>query len=159
MAITRASVLAELEQAGRLVEQRVRPDGNFEGWDGRQVLCHLAAYTRLVAGVLRGAAEDRSPTEAELYGRALTEQERAVQDLDAINDALQREYAGLSYTAALAFWRAMHAEAMAQLERLTDAQLAAPGPRAPSAWSRPHLAEVVSTLVRHYQAHMGIGQH
>ncbi len=155
MSVTRAATLAELEQASRLVEQRVRPDGTFDGWDGRDVLCHLAAYTRLVGGVLRGAAENRSPTQAELYGRELTEQEQALTDLDAINESLRREYTALSYGDALAFWRAMHAEAVAQAARLTDQQLAAPGPSAPPNWWRPHLAEVVTALVRHYQGHMG----
>jgi hypothetical protein len=49
---------------------------------------------------------------SELYGRQLTEQERALTDLDAINDAVQREYAVLSYDDALAFWRAVHAQAI-----------------------------------------------
>ena len=44
MHITRVETLADLEQAGHLVEQRVRPDGTFHGWDGRDVLCHLAVY-------------------------------------------------------------------------------------------------------------------
>ena|SRR5438874_10185314 len=155
MSVTRAATLAALERAGRLVEQQVQPDGTFGGWDGRDVLCHLAAYARLVGGVLRGAAESRSPTDTELYGRQLTEQERALTDLDAINDALQREYAALSYDDALAFWRAMHAQAIDDVARLTDEQLAAPGPPAPPNWWRPHLADVVTALVRHCEGHLG----
>ena len=153
--ITGAATLADLEQAGRLVEQRIRPDGAFDGWNGRDVLCHLAAYARLVGGVLRGVAENRCPTSAELYGRDLTQEEQAVTDLDAINDAIQREYAMLTYDEALTLWRAMHAEAVTEAARLTDQQLAAPGPAAPANWSRPHLADVVSALVGHYEGHMG----
>ncbi len=48
MHVTRVGTLADLEQAGHLVEQRVRPDGTFDGWDGRDVLCHLAVYARVV---------------------------------------------------------------------------------------------------------------
>jgi hypothetical protein len=118
------------------------------------VLCHLAAYARLVGGVLRGAAEDRSPSHTELYGRELTQQEQAFTDLDAINDAVRREYAALSYDDALVFWRATHAELVAQTARLTDEQLAAPGPAAQLNWSRPHLADVVTALVQHYEGHM-----
>lgn len=57
---TRAATLASLEQAGRLVEQQVQPDGAFGGWDGREVLCHLATYARLVGGLLRGVVENRA---------------------------------------------------------------------------------------------------
>jgi hypothetical protein len=154
MSTTRAALLADLAQAGRLVEQRVRPAGTFGGWNGRDVLCHLAAYTRLLAGMLQGVVENRSPTDRELYGRELTEAEQALTDLDAINAALHHEHAALSYDDALAFWRAMHTDAVAQAARLTDTQLAAPGPAAPPSWSRPHLADVVTALVQHYAEHM-----
>jgi hypothetical protein len=157
MAPTRGQVVADLERAGRLVEKRVRPGGDFDGWSGRDVLCHLAAYARLVGAILRAEAETRVATEAELYGRELSQAERALSDLDEVNEALRREYTDLSYDEALAIWRAMHAEALAQAARLTDAQLAAPGPSAPPAWRRPQLADVVTALVRHYQAHMAGG--
>jgi hypothetical protein len=154
MHITRVGTLADLEQAGHLVEQRVRPDGTFDGWDGRDVLCHLAVYARLVGAVMRSTAEKRLPTSAELYGRELTEEEQALTDLDAINEALRSAHAAHSYDEGLAFWRAMHAEAVAQVARLSDAQLEAPGPAAPPNWSRPHLADVVSALIQHYEGHM-----
>jgi hypothetical protein len=154
VSLSREATVASLEQAGQLVEQRVRPDGTFDGWSGRDVLCHLAAYTRLVAAVLRSTAEQRPPTSAELYGRELTDEEHALTDLDAINAAVLRAHAGLSYAEALVLWRTMHAQAVGQAARLTDAQLAAPGPLVPAHWSRPHLAEVVTALVDHYQAHM-----
>jgi hypothetical protein len=154
MSTTRAALLADLAQAGRLVEQRVRPAGTFGGWNGRDVLCHLAAYTRLLAGMLQGVVENRSPTDRELYGRELTEAEQALTDLDAINAALHHEHAALSYDDALAFWRAMHTDAVTQCARLTNTQLAAPGPAAPPSWSRPHLADVVTALLRHYAEHM-----
>jgi hypothetical protein len=118
------------------------------------VLCHLAAYARLVAAVLRGAADGRQATDRELYGRELTDAERALGGLDEVNEAIRREHATLSYGEGLALWRAMHAEARTQLARLTDAALAAPGPAYPPAWSRPHLAAVVLALVHHYEGHM-----
>jgi hypothetical protein len=60
----------------------------------------------------------------------------------------------LSYAEALAFWRAMHAAAETALARLSDAQLAAPGPSSPPNWHKPHLNEVVTALTNHYAAHM-----
>jgi hypothetical protein len=60
------------------VEQRVRPEGNFDGWNGRDVLCHLAVYTRVVGAILRTTAEDRVATSVELYGRELTPEELAM---------------------------------------------------------------------------------
>ena len=149
-----ARTLEKLERAGRLVEQHVRPDGNFDGWNGRDVLCHLAVYTRVVGAILRATAEDRVATIVELYGRELTPEELAMTDLDEINAAAQRDTADLSYADALAFWRATHAETLAQAERLTGAQFAAPGPASPANWWRPHLAEVVTALTDHYAAHM-----
>jgi hypothetical protein len=154
VSISREATVTSLERAGDLVEQHVRPDGTFDGWNGRDVLCHLAAYTRLVGAMLRSTAEHRLPTSTELYGRELSDEEQALTDLDAINDAVMRAYEGLSYEEALAFWRTVHAQAVTQAARLTDEQLAAPGPVAPPAWSRPHFAEVVTALVQHYEAHM-----
>ena len=155
--LTREEALAGLERAGQLVEQRVTPGGTFEGWDGRDVLCHLGAYARLVGAVLRGEAEGRRATSAELYGRELTGEELAIVGLDAVNEALRREYAALAYGEALAFWRAMHEQVVAQAARLTDDQLAAPGPSYPMNWSRPHLADVVTALITHYEGHMEAG--
>jgi hypothetical protein len=155
---TQEQVIADLERAGRLVEERVRPGGDFDGWSGRDVLCHLAAYARLVGAILRAEAEGRAATEAELYGRELSDAERALSDLDEVNEALRREYAALTYEAALAFWRVMHAEALARAAGLTDARLASPGPAHPPAWRRPRLADVVAALVQHCEGHMaGVG--
>jgi hypothetical protein len=153
---TRVNSLASLGQAGRLVEQRIRPDGTFDGWDGRDVLCHLAGYGRVVGAILRATAENRVPANAELFGRELTDQELAMTDLDEINAAAQQETAALSYPEALALWRTIHADALNQLARLTDEQLAAPGPTYPPHWWRPHLAEVVTALTDHYAAHMSV---
>jgi len=118
------------------------------------VLCHLAAFARVVAAVLRGAAEGRPPSDTELYGRELSAEEAALTDLDAINESVRQEYQALSYAEALAFWRAMHADALAQLARLTDERLAAPAPPYPTSWAREHLADVVTALTSHYAGHM-----
>jgi DinB superfamily len=151
---TRQRVLDDLARAGRLVEARVHPGGDFDGWPGRDVLCHLAAYVRLVGAIMRAVTEGRAATEPELYGRELSDADRAIGNLDEVNEALRKEYAGLSYEEAVALWRAMHAEALAQCARLSDAQLAAPGPDQPAHWRRPQLADVVSALVHHYEGHM-----
>jgi hypothetical protein len=155
MAMTGHEVQAALEAAGRLVEARVSPAGTFGGWSGHDVLCHLAAHTRLVGAILAGEADGQAPTEQALYGRQLSPAERAIDDLDEVNAAIQREYAGLSYAEALGFWRTVHADALRQAARLSDAHLAAPGPALVPRWSRPHLADVVAALVSHYQGHLG----
>jgi hypothetical protein len=117
-------------------------------------LCLLSPSLALLGSAPPPPPEQRPPTSAELYGRELTDEEHALTDLDAINAAVLRAHAGLSYAEALVLWRTMHAQAVGQAARLTDAQLAAPGPLVPAHWSRPHLAEVVTALVDHYQAHM-----
>jgi hypothetical protein len=155
---TRDEALTDLERAGRLVEQRVSADGNFDGWGGREVLCHLGAYARLVGAVLQASAEGRPPTTTELYGRELTDEESAIVDLDGVNEAIRREYEALSYNEALAFWRAMHKQVLTQAARLTDNRLAEPGPSYPPNWQRPHLVEVIEALIAHYGGHMG-GRH
>lgn len=151
---TGAELQTRLAQAGRLVEDRVRPDGFYDGWAGKDVLCHLAAYARLVGAVLGAEAEGRQATERELYGRELREDERALAGLDEVNEAIRREHAALGYDEALAFWRTMHATAIAQLARLSASALAAPGPASPPEWSRPRLADVVWALIHHYEGHM-----
>jgi hypothetical protein len=152
--LTSADAQETLEGARQVVERRVQPDGLFDGWDGRDVLCHLAAYARVVAAVLRSTAENRPPSSIELYGRELSEEESSLTDLDAINEAIHHESSALGYADALRLWRDMHAQVVAAVATLTDEQLAAPGPTAPANWWRPHLGEVVTTLTDHYAAHM-----
>lgn len=156
VSLTHAEVQVVLERARQMVEDCVSPAGSFGGWSGREVLCHLAAYAKVIGAALRGVAEGRPPTNVELYGRELTDAELALSDLDEINAAVQSHYAGLTYDEALAFWRATHTDVVAQAARLTNAQLAAPGPPHPANWSRPHLADVVTALVAHYEAHLAI---
>lgn len=150
----RAESLAQLEDARQLVERRMRPEGEYDGWTGKDVLTHLGAFARLIAAMLRAEAEGRQATDAELYGRDLTAQERALGGLDEVNEAIRREYAAMPYDEALALWRTLHADVVTQLARLTDAQLAAPGPAHPAHWSRPQLVGVVEALIQHYRGHM-----
>jgi hypothetical protein len=151
---TRDEILARLAQARRLVEDRVRPDGFYDGWAGKDVLCHIAAYARLVGAVLGAEAEGRRATNRELYGRELREDELALAGLDAVNEAIRQEYAALGYEEALAFWRTMHTAMVANVARLSASALAAPGPSYPPGWYRPHLGEVVSGVIDHYEGHM-----
>jgi Mycothiol maleylpyruvate isomerase N-terminal domain len=153
---TRDDALSDLQRVGRLVEQRVSPGGVFDGWGGRDVLSHLAAYARLVGAVLKGQAEGRRPTISELYGRELIVEELAMVGLDEVNEAIRREYEALSYQGALAFWRAMHERVLAQATLLTDEQLAAPGPSYPPNWWRPHFVDVVENLISHYESHISV---
>ncbi|MBV9354742.1 MAG: maleylpyruvate isomerase N-terminal domain-containing protein [Chloroflexi bacterium] len=152
-ALTRDQAIALLVPTARLVEGRVRPDGSYEGWSGREVLIHLAVYARVVGALLQAAAEARQPTAAELFGRELSAEELRL-GLDEQNALAQQEYAALDFAQALTFWRSMHARVMAQLGRLTDAQLAAAGPTYPPTWTRAHLFDVAIALAEHYQAHM-----
>lgn len=147
-------VLAALRRVGDMVEQGVTPEGTYGGWSGHDVLVHLGAYTRLVGAMLRGAAEHRQPTDTELFGRKLTESERAMTDLDAINHAVIGEHAHLSYAEVHELWRTLHNRALDAAARLSDEQLAAPGPDYAPRWWRPHLSEVVTKLTVHYDAHM-----
>src|SRR5437879_6505577 len=101
-------LLTRLEDARQLVESRVRPDGEYDGWTGKDVLTHLGAYARMVAAILRAEAEGRQATDAELYGRELTVEERALGGLDEVNEAIRREYEALPYDESLALWRTMH---------------------------------------------------
>ncbi len=151
-ALGRAQALALLEPAAHMVDSHMHPDGTYAGWSGREVLIHLAVYARLVGAVLRAEAE-RQATPVELFGRELSDDELQL-DLDDQNAAAQREYAALDWQQALAFWRGMHAHVETQLARLTDAQLAAPGPAYPPTWARAHLSDSVVALCHHYRAHL-----
>jgi len=152
-ALSRAQALALLGSAAHLVASHMRPAGTYAGWSGREVLVHLAVYARLVGAVLRAEAEGRQPTALELFGRELSDDELQL-DLDNQNAAAQREYAALDWRQALGFWRGMHTQVEMQVARLTDAQLAAPGPAYPPTWARAHLSDSVVVLCDHYRAHM-----
>jgi Protein of unknown function (DUF1706) len=117
------------------------------------VLCHLAPVARLVAAVLAASAEQRQPTEQELYGRNLTEAEWRITNLDEINEAIQAEYAHLTFDEALAFWRSQHARVVLAVERLSEEQLEAENSY-PLAWARPHLYRVIDSLLAHCRGHV-----
>jgi hypothetical protein len=151
--LTREETVAMLDAGGALMEGRVRPEGTYDGWDGREVLVHLAVYARVVGALMRAKAEAREATAVELFGRELTDEELRL-DLDGQNAAVQREYVALGWAEALAFWRLVHAQVRAQVERLSDAQLAAPGPGHLPGWASPHLSDAVVALCRHYQGHV-----
>jgi len=153
-ALTRPRAIALLEAGSHLVNRQVHAENaTYGGWTGREVLIHLAVYARLVGAILHALADGREPTPVELFGRQLTEAELRL-SLDDQNAAVQREYAALDWQQALDFWRAAHAHVATQLARLTDAQLAAPGPVYPPDWARPHLSDIVVALCDHYGAHM-----
>ena len=49
MSVTmREEYLTRLEDARQLVARRARPDGEYDGWSGKDILTHLAAYARLI---------------------------------------------------------------------------------------------------------------
>ena len=153
-ALTRVQALALLEPAFHLVDNRTHAHAAYAGWTGREVLIHLAVYARLVGALLQAAADGRQPTPVELFGRELSDEELQF-GLDDQNAAAQRQYAAFDWQQALDFWRASHSHVSSQLARLTDAQLAAPGPTYPPNWARAHLSDVVVALCDHYRAHMG----
>src|SRR5438046_1954506 len=102
MSVTmREEYLTRLEDARQLVARRARPDGEYDGWSGKDILTHLAAYARLIAAILRAEAESRPATDAALYGRELTAEERALGGVDEVNEAIRREFASLPYGEAL----------------------------------------------------------
>jgi len=152
-ALTRVQALALLEPAFHLVDNRTHAHAAYAGWTGREVLIHLAVYARLVGALLQAAADGRQPTPVELFGRELSDEELQF-GLDDQNAAAQRQYAAFDWQQALDFWRASHSHVSSQLARLTDAQLAAPGPTYPPNWARAHLSDVVVALCDHYLAHM-----
>jgi hypothetical protein len=46
-----------LTDARHLVETRVRPDEKRDGWVGKDLPGHLAAYVRIIAAILRTEAD------------------------------------------------------------------------------------------------------
>jgi hypothetical protein len=152
----RARVLETIELCRKLVDSQVRPDREFAGWAGQEVLVHLTAYTRAASAILRAAAEAREPTPVEFYGRELTDDElEAIRDLDEQNERIRREHSSLSWYEALERCKAELGEATLQATRLSARTLDAPGPDYPPEWRRLHLYELVDTLARHYEAHLG----
>jgi DinB superfamily len=147
----RDRTIAQLQRAESLMRSRI-PGGRHGGWDDAEVVWHLTAYTRAVAAVLRGAAEARQPSSAELFGRELTADELSL-ELDEQNEAIRRQYADQARD-AIAEWRSQLQAATGQAVALSDEVLEAPGPTYLPAWTRPHLYEVVDALVSHYEAHL-----
>jgi len=111
----RARVLETIELCRKLVDSQVRPDREFAGWAGQEVLVHLTAYTRAASAILRAAAEAREPTPVEFYGRELTDDElEAIRDLDEQNERIRREHSSLSWYEALERCKAELGEATLQ---------------------------------------------
>jgi hypothetical protein len=150
---TKDRLLSDLNDVAELFADTVRPDGHYAGWRGKEVLCHLAPAARIVAAVVAARAEQRQPTEVELYGRNLTEAESRITSLDEINHAVQEEHSHLTYDEASQFWRSQLARIFMELGRVSEEQLEAKITY-PPAWATPHLYLVVDTFLSHCRSHV-----
>jgi hypothetical protein len=146
-------LLSELSDAGELFAGGVHPGGDYAGWRGKEVLCHLAPAARIVAAVLAAKAEQRGPTDTELYRRNLTDAEWRMTSLDEINQAVQDGHAHLTYDEASQFWRRELANVVLELRRVSEEHLEAEVTYPPG-WERPHLYQVVDTFLAHCTSHV-----
>jgi hypothetical protein len=149
----RERLISELIDVHNVFVRTVHPEGEYAGWKGRDVLCHLAPFARLASAILRANADQRLPSERELYGRRLTQAERRMTDLDEINQAFQARYLHYNWNDAVTLWEAQNRRLVVQIERLSDEQLEAENVY-PPAWARPHLYEVVDAYIAHCRSHV-----
>jgi len=87
------------------------------GWSVAEHVAHLASWEQLALAVLTGAP----PYEA----MGITAEDWQ-QETDGINEALQRNHAGIAFDAARSFWQEIHTSLVAAIEASTDAELTRP---------------------------------
>jgi hypothetical protein len=99
----------------RLTEAQMTTLKDAQGWSVKDHVIHLTAWERSVLFLLQGKPRHEAlGVDEALYLRG---------DFDAINAAIQQQQQALPLAEALAQCRAVHAQMLAVLEDLTDADL------------------------------------
>ena len=118
-----------------------------DGWAVKDHLAHVAAWEHSLIGLVEG--QDR------LVAMGL--HERLEENTDVVNEAILRLHQNETADQALKYFRDSHAQLMAALARLTDADLAKPynhfQPSDPDE-ERPVLGWVAGNTYEHYAEHI-----
>lgn len=73
------------------------------GWSVKDLLAHVAAYERWMAGSIQAVTEDRTPTTAELYDAGEELDSGEPFDLDTLNASIYEHFQGKSWPEIRAF--------------------------------------------------------
>jgi len=131
---------------------KLGPDGLMataaDGWAVKDHLVHVGAWEKSLLGLIEG--EDRLA--------AMGLHEPVEEETDAINDAIVRLHQDETSEQALKYFRDSHAQLIAALARLTDADLQKPyshyQPSDPDE-KRPVMGWVAGNTYEHYAEHIG----
>jgi hypothetical protein len=156
---TKAELLADIEQSwaalnaalDRLNEAQLTTIRDAQGWTVKDHLSHLAAWERSVAYFLQGRPRHE--------GLGIDEKLYLTGSDDAINAAIQAQRQVQPLAETLAELRAGHAQLMALLHPLTDADLPKPYrhylPDEPGAGDWPAINVIYGNTAHHFGEHLG----
>lgn len=154
---TKAELLADIEQSwaalnaalDRLTEAQLTTIRDAQGWTAQDHLIHLTAWERSAVYFLQGRPRHEGlGVEKAIY---LTDSD------DVINAAIQSQHQGQPLTHTLTELRAVHAQLLALLHPLTDADLQKPYrhylPNEPGDW--PAINVIYGNSAHHFAEHLG----
>jgi hypothetical protein len=149
--------LAGLEAAlDRLSEEQLTGPRDAVGWNLRDHLTHLATWANGITALLRG--EDRWAAMGAAPTLAANTPEPQL-DFDVINEQIAEQHRHLSGGEARALVVAAHRRLAAEVEKLSDEQLAWPAKRfakpAVGDGSRAIVEYIAGDTYEHYGEHLG----
>lgn len=131
---------------GQLNETQLTRLRSADGWTVKDHLAHLAAWERSALAIVRG-----EPRHAVL---GVAEADYRNGDFDRMNAAIHARHHERPLADILAEWREAHAQLLAALNALTDADLLRPDTHfLPGEGGAPLFARILSNTAEHYEEH------
>lgn len=130
-------------------QRTVAHDAN--GWTVKDHMAHLSAWEQSLLALLAGRNRHASFELGDVNVAGL--------DIDALNDLIWRKHRDRTYADVLAGFHASHAQVLATLSGLSDADLMQPyshyQPDSPPPESCPVISWIVGNTFEHYAEHQG----
>jgi hypothetical protein len=140
----------------RLSEEQLTGPRDAVGWNVRDHLTHLAAWANGITALLRGEDRWAAMGVTPVLAASATEPQL---DFDVINERIAEQYRHLSGAEARALAVGAHHRLAAEVEKLSDEQLAWPSKRfakpAVGDGSRAIVEYIAGDTYEHYGEHLG----
>jgi hypothetical protein len=151
---TRDQFLVRLDAAHRRNIDRLTQssDEKWGEWSTHDMLTHFEPWQRWIGVWLTGRRGGREPTNLELYGERGVPAGAEAWNTDQINTWLEQEGKLLDYAEALARYEASYRLVRLAVEKLTDADLAAP---ASATNTKPLWRVIGGESFLHQDGHLG----
>lgn len=132
---------------GQMNESQLTSRRSAEGWTVKDHLAHLAVWEKSALAIARG--------EPRHLALGIAEADYRSRDFEQINALIQAHHSERPLAEILAEWRETHAQLLAVINALTDADLQRPDTDfLPGEIGVPLIDRIIGNTVEHYEEHL-----